>query len=237
MLLVSYEEKSSFLLYFLESVPELIDKLPEPHSGDQKFEDVVKDAQQENSPDARTQQEYEDTGAEMKSKRRLSGEEESEVKKLWRVLVKLFHPDRFAHDPEKQATYTKLTAAINTAKDNGDLETLRQIADDPAGYVMRQGWTAIDLGDTDELEQLQKLFNSLEAEIITVIEATDALRESPGYELYQITEREPEMFERVVEQQIEGINEEVNRLKADAEQLGKEIEELSGEDVFLRKAG
>jgi DNA polymerase-3 subunit epsilon len=181
--------------------------------------------------DARTAQEYEDTGAAMESKRRLSEEEESELKSLWRKLVKLFHPDRFADDPEKLETYTKLTAAINTAKDNGDLETLRQIADDPTGYVLRHGWTAIDLGDSDELEQLQKLFNSLEAEIIAVIEATDALKESPDYELYQITEREPEVFERVIEQQIAGIEVELAQLKTEAGRLEREIEELSGADA------
>ncbi|MEQ1934866.1 MAG: J domain-containing protein [Fimbriimonadaceae bacterium] len=180
--------------------------------------------------DARTQQEYEDTGAAMESKGRLSDVEESELKSLWRKLVKLFHPDRFADDPEKMAAYTKLTGTINTAKDSGDLETLRQIADDPAGYVMRHGWTAIDLGDTDELEQLQKLFNRLEAEIIAVIEATDALKESPDYELYQITEQEPEVFERVIEQQIAGIDEELTQLKTEAERLKREIGELGGED-------
>jgi hypothetical protein len=58
-----------------------------------------------------------------------------------------------------------LTAVINTAKDNSDLEPLRQISDDQMGYVMRHGWTAIYLGDTDELEQLQKLFNYLEAKL------------------------------------------------------------------------
>jgi hypothetical protein len=181
--------------------------------------------------DARTQQEYEDTGAAMESKRRLSDEEEAEVKTLWRKLVKLFHPDRFADDSEKMATYTKLTGAINTAKDSGDLESLRQIADDPAGFMMRHGWTAIDLGDTDELDQLQKLFNSLEAEIIAVIEATDALKESPDYELYHITEKEPEVFERVIEQQIMGIDEELTQLKTEAERLKREIVELTGEDV------
>ena len=36
--------KVSFLLSFLEAVPELAGKLPDPHSGDRKFEDVVKDA-------------------------------------------------------------------------------------------------------------------------------------------------------------------------------------------------
>jgi len=91
--------------------------------------------------------------------------------------------------------------------------------------------TAIDLSDTDELEQLQKLFNSLEAEIIAVIEATDALKESSDYELYQITEREPEVFERVVERQIAGIEEELTGLKTEAERLAKEIVELTGTDA------
>ena len=181
--------------------------------------------------EARTQQEYADTGAAMESKRSLSEAEESELKTLWRELVKLFHPDRFADDPEKQATYTKLTAAINAAKDSGDLATLRLIAHDPMGYVMRQGWTAIDLGDSEELEQLQKLFNSLEAEIIAVIEATDALKESPDYELHQMMERKPEMFDRVIEQQIAGIEAEVVELKTEAEKLAGEIEELGGADL------
>jgi DNA polymerase-3 subunit epsilon len=167
----------------------------------------------------------------MEAKRCLSDDEETELKGLWRKLVKVFHPDRFANDPAMQETYTKLTGAINTAKDSGDLDTLRQIANDPLAYILRRGWTAIDFGDSDELEQMQKLFNSLEAEIIAVIEATDALKESPAYELYQITEREPEVLERVVEQQIEGINEELTRLKTDAERLKKEIAELSGDDA------
>jgi DNA polymerase-3 subunit epsilon len=196
--------------------------------GEEEAERVREEYQQ---ADARTQQEYVETGAAMESKRRLSVDEESELKRLWRKLVKLFHPDRFADDPEKMATYTKLTGAINTAKDSGDLETLRQIADDPEGYVMRHGWTAIDLGDSDELEQLQKLFNNLEAEIIAVIEATDALKESPDYELYQITEREPEVFERVVGRQIAGIEEELTGLKAEAERLAGEIAELTGAEM------
>jgi hypothetical protein len=74
----------------------------------------------------------------------------------------------------------------------------------------------IYLDDTDELEQLQKLFNSLEAEIIAVIEASDALNESPDYELYQIAEREPEVFERVVAQQIAVLDTEPAELKTEA---------------------
>ncbi len=43
---VNYAVKSSFVLGFLESVPELADKLKEPEAKERKFEDVVKSAEQ-----------------------------------------------------------------------------------------------------------------------------------------------------------------------------------------------
>jgi hypothetical protein len=43
---VNYAVKSSFLLSFLESVPEVSAKLKVPNTQDEKFEDVVKSAQQ-----------------------------------------------------------------------------------------------------------------------------------------------------------------------------------------------
>jgi len=42
---VNYAVKSSFLLSFLESVPDVAKKLKEPSTADRKFEDVVKSAQ------------------------------------------------------------------------------------------------------------------------------------------------------------------------------------------------
>jgi len=42
--------------------------------------------------------------------------------------------------PDKLETYHRLTAAINRAKDAGDIQTLREIADDPHGFILRQGW-------------------------------------------------------------------------------------------------
>jgi hypothetical protein len=89
------------------------------------------------------EREYEETAAAMKEKKELSAEEAAEVGLLWWKLVKLFHPDRFAHEPEKQETYHKLTAAINQAKDNGNLARLRAIAEDPHGFILRQGWAAL----------------------------------------------------------------------------------------------
>lgn len=43
---VNYAIKSSYLLSFLESVPEVSAKLKEPNAQERKFEDVVKDAEQ-----------------------------------------------------------------------------------------------------------------------------------------------------------------------------------------------
>ena len=43
---VNYAVKSSLLLSFLESVPELTGKLPAPNQGERKFEDVVRNARE-----------------------------------------------------------------------------------------------------------------------------------------------------------------------------------------------
>ena len=42
---VNYAVKSSLLLSFLESVPDLAKKLKEPNTKEEKFEDVVRSAQ------------------------------------------------------------------------------------------------------------------------------------------------------------------------------------------------
>lgn len=194
-------------------------------------QEAAKTQQEFQQAEARNREDYEATEAAMESKCRLSKDEESELKRLWRELVKVFHPDRFANDPEKQEAYANLTGAINAAKDGGDLAALRQIAHDPTGYMMRQGWSALDLSDTEEVEQLQKLLSSLEAEILSVIEATDALKETASYELSQVVEKDPGILDRVIGQQINGIAEEVEKLKAEAERLKKEIDELSGNDA------
>ena len=65
---------------------------------------------------------------------------------------------------------TKLTAAINRAKDSGDIAALREIAEDPHSYVLRQGWASLDFSDEAELNRLRRLYETLQLEIITVIE-------------------------------------------------------------------
>lgn len=120
------------------------------------MEEEFQQAQEQNEAD------YEATARAMESKRTLSADDEAELKKLWKKLVSLYHPDRFANEPDKLETYGKLTAAINFAKDNGDLETLRQIASDPHGFILRQGWTDLDFAEEQKLSRLRKLWESLQ---------------------------------------------------------------------------
>ena len=109
--------------------------------------------------------------------------------------MKLFHPDRFAHEPEKQETYHKLTAAINHAKDHGDLATLRRIAEDPHGFILRQGWAALDFGEEREIAQLRRMWTRIELEIIRVLEAQCAQGE-PRLRTAPADDADPGVFRR-----------------------------------------
>ena len=138
-------------------------------------------------------------------------------------------PDRFAHEPDKLATYEKLTAAINHAKDRGDLETLRQIAGDPHGFILRQGWASLDFRDEEQVARLRQLWESLELEILSVLEATNRLRASPEFELYELTAKQPEMLDSVVAKQTALLEKEISSLASEAERLGREIGELTAQ--------
>jgi DNA polymerase-3 subunit epsilon len=88
---------------------------------------------------ARLDEDYEELAAAADKKKKLTAEQEAELTRLWKKLAKLYDPDRFAKEPDKLETYHKLTAAINLAKDKGDIETLREIAEDPEGFLFRKG--------------------------------------------------------------------------------------------------
>ena len=100
------------------------------------------------------------------------------------------------------------------------------------GFILRQGWAALDFGEERELAQLRRLWESIELEIIRVLEAINALRESADYELHRLTTQTPAFFDETVKRHIEGLEKEVVVLESEAEELAKEIEELTGDSAL-----
>ncbi len=172
---------------------------------------------------------YEETAAAVARQKELTAPEEEELGRLWKKLVKLYHPDRFAHEPDKQATYEKLTSAINHAKDTGDIVTLREIADDPHGFILRKGWASLDFADGVELMQLRRLHETLELEIISLIESLNRLKESADYELCRLSEKEPGLLDKLAKERAELLVKESAELEAKAARLAEEIGELTGQ--------
>ena len=123
----------------------------------------------------------------------------------------------------------KLTTAINHAKDRGGIEMLRQIAGDPHGFILRQSWASLDFREEEQVARLRKLWESLELEILSVLEATNRLRESADFELYQLTAKQPEMLDSVVAKQVAGLEKEIAKLRGEAERLERQIAEHTGE--------
>jgi hypothetical protein len=194
--------------------------------GDEGEAERVKQAHRE--AEARNEREYEETAQTLAAKKELTAEDEAELGKLWKSLVKLYHPDRFAHEPDKLDTYGKLTAAINRAKDNGDFATLRQIANDPHGFILKQGWASLDFRDEEQAKRLAELYASLMAEIRNVHAAREKLRASPEFELYQLTTEQPAMLDAVVEKQTKLLEAEIAELTRETERLAAEIGKLTG---------
>lgn len=172
---------------------------------------------------AKSSAEYQQTASIMAGKRELSSAEEGELLRLWKKLVKLYHPDLVATDPQKQETYEKLTREINNARDNGDLETLRQIGDAPDEFLLRRGWAKLDFADAREAVKLRRLWENLETEIVAMITTTNRMKDSAEYELYRLTARAPEIFEETVAKQMETIEHEMAALQSRAEEIGREI--------------
>ena len=105
------------------------------------------------------------------------------------------------------------------------------------GFILRQGWAALDFSEERELAQLRRLWTRIELEIFRVLEAGHALKESPDYELHRLTTQTPAFFDETVRRHIEGLEKELATLESEAGELAKEIEELTGESALGSERG
>ena len=184
---------------------------------------------------ARLDGDYDELSAAAEKKKQLTAGQEAELTPLWEKLVKLHQPGRFAREPDKWETYQRLTAIINHAKDDGDIEILREIAGDPHGYMLQKGWGKLDFSDAEELAQLNRLHETLQKEIAAVAESLQALRASPDYELCRLVQQKPGVLDGLAAERVTQLEGEITGLELQAEQLAGEIKKLGGEPARQSK--
>jgi len=157
----------------------------------------------------------------------LGEEDERELKALWRKLVRLYHPDRFVNDARKREVFELLTSEINMARDKGDIERLREIADDPGGFMSRRGWGSLNFDDTTEVVSLRKLFDALQSQTLTMIEKLSDLRESAAYDLHRLSRLRSSYLSEVAAEHAKAIEVQTAELDIEAAALADEIKALT----------
>ena len=161
--------------------------------------------------------------------RQLSDDDQRELNSLWKKLVRLFHPDLVADDPAKQESHQRLTVEINKARDEADIDKLRQIAQDPHGYMARNNLGSLDFNDSVEIDHLRSLYEALQFRILGILESLNELKESSEYELHRLSSLHRDYLEEVAREHAASLTTEIDELAAQAAELERQISELLGE--------
>ncbi len=121
-------------------------------------------------------------------------------------------------------------AAINAARDQGVIDVLREIAENPDAYIAKQNWGRINISQESKREDLRKLYIALEIQIVERIDALVRLRESPEYELMKQCRERPSFLEEIAGHRRRMLAVEIEQLEAEAQTLFEEIQQLNGKD-------
>ena len=176
----------------------------------------------------KSEQEYEEAAQSAANTKDLSAEEEAEVKSIWRKLAKIYHPDRVQSDPERRRVFEKLLAVVNDARAVGDIALLREIANDPAAYMAKQGWDDEGSEEDETAAGLRAVYEAVSLAIIECIEQAEQLRESEQYAVMRFCRDNPDGFDSIVARRKDLLAEEIDTLEQEAQQLEIEIKQLSG---------
>jgi hypothetical protein len=225
--LKSLYEKRDLLQIQVEYRKRYIDTLSK--EGEEEAKQVAEEFEKQKKQNSN---EYADAAKVLEGKVQVSKEIQARVQKLWRRLSAIYHPDKHMDDPEKLDIYDKLQKCINKAKERGDVDALEEIEADPEGFIRNQGWGSLDLSQDTDVKKLKDLVASLQARILEMIEALEELEASPDYALHFALEKDNNAFNELVEKQATVVEEAIEQLQTEADELGDEIEELTGQNAI-----
>ena len=75
---------------------------------------------------------------------------------------------------------------------------------------------------------MRKLHATLQLEIVNILDEINQLRESSDFELFSLSQKQAGLLQDVANDQIKAIAADISHLEAEAEQLKREIIELTG---------
>ena len=176
-------------------------------------------------------EEYRQAREDARSKKELTEEEYKEIRNIHRKLCHLYHPDKYQDEPEKQQAYQKLTQEINSAKDRGDINTMREIAEDTPAWLDKVGLQSLDFSEEKTLESLWKVYQDLQIRMMAALEKTNQLRAGPQYELARLCARKPDYLQEVAEDNRASLRKQCEKLQQEAVELAAQIEALTGSPV------
>jgi len=147
------------------------------------------------------------------------------LRAVWKKLVKIYHPDRHQEDAQKKDAYQNLMARINRAKDEGDLEMLEEIAENPEKFIREcEAESKSDYHPNsygDEVKDLEELLASLVEETRRNEEELEELERSDDYELWKMWKESPSSFESSLNGMEKELKRDIVRLEAELAKLEK----------------
>jgi hypothetical protein len=176
----------------------------------------------------RMNSDYDAADREAAVRKELDPESGEQIKRVWRKLAGLCHPDRFARDPERHALYARLMTVINGARDSGDLALLQEISENPEAYMQRQGWGTLNLSELGDGDNLRATLAAIEADIRARQDAIRQFRESADFVFSEACRMDPGLIARVAQDKSVALEAEIKELAQEAGQIEAEIRELTG---------
>ena len=168
----------------------------------------------------RTERRYDNARNDAENRKKLAEEDQERLNALFKRLVRLYHPDTQALSPEKRKSYQDLMSSINNAKDRSDLAVLEDIAHNPEKYLHEDNtpWSL-----NDDLAVLRRLYDDLVADILSIMEEMEELRNSAHFELSTTCHQDPRGLEDLASKQAAELRKEIAELEARIIELEDEI--------------
>lgn len=179
------------------------------------------------SEEEKLNQAYEETRRQPKQ-RTETEENPAEVNEIYRKLAKLYHPDRQSNNVSRKS-HEQFMKIINRARSSNNLKLLKEIAEDPRGYCLRNDIDQIGSEVDEDLEYLRRLYKHLQKRRFAGLSELSELKESDDFELYQHSLRQPKFMEMVAKSQQTEIERECESLEFTKVKLQRELDEIEDE--------